>query len=491
MTRRYRHDPDGARLPVKIDTTSNGEFTPQPLKAYEEIALEAAQAAATENAARRGEGRRDYMVSASAVAATLLALNDQAQARGRTGGFYALSPETALDEAAAAEVVEGGEFVFDVQNHAVNPNGPWRERPGAEPYRALARKNSPHSAEPGEYDYLNYMDGEHYIKDVFLDSDTDVAAMSVHACDDLDEPLAIEDAAAIRTLADRLGQGRLLLHGKALPNFPGDLEKIVALKERWGVSAWKVYTQLGPEPGAPGYSLDDEAVMTPFIERSRALGVRIICAHKGLPFTPHNYAQSTARDVGAAARLYPDMQFLVYHAGYELGRSEGAFDPDHAEAGVDALVKSLIDNGIAPNTNVYAELGAIWRRTRSDPEEAAHCWGKLLKYVGEDNVLWGTDCTWAGSPQDQIQTFRAFQISEEFQERFGYPALTPALKAKILGLNAARVYGVEPPARQDLIARRRRERREEPDPSFVTHGPKTPAELAAMRAASPISPPKR
>jgi predicted TIM-barrel fold metal-dependent hydrolase len=483
MTRRYRHDPDGARLPVKIDTTSNGEFVPQPLKAYEEIALEAAQRAAGENAAHRGDSRRDYMVSHGAVAATLLALNDSAAARGRTGGFYDLDPATALDEAAAEAALGGGEFVFDVQNHAVNPNGAWRERPGGEAYRALARKNSPHAAEPGEYAYLDYMGGEHYIKDVFLDSDTDVAALSVHACDDDDEPLDIAEAASIRAMVERLGRGRVLLHGKALPNFAGDLDKLTELKDRWNVAAWKVYTQLGPEPGAPGYDLDDEAVMTPFVERSRALGVDIICTHKGLPFTPHNHAQSTARDVGGAARLYPDMKFLVYHAGYEIGRTEGAYDPKDAHLGIDALIKSLQDNGIGPGSNVYAELGAIWRRTRSDPEEAAHCWGKLLKYLGEDNVLWGTDCTWAGSPQDQIQSFRAFQISEDFQERYGYPALTPALKAKILGLNAARVYGIEAPVADDAVGRRRRDYRQEGDPSFVTHGPKTPGELAALRAA--------
>jgi len=39
-------------------------------------------------------------------------------------------------------------------------------------------------------------------------------------------------------------------------------------------------------------------------------------------------------------------------------------------------------------------------------------------------VLWGTDSIWYGSPQDQIQAFRAFEITPEFQERFGYPALT-------------------------------------------------------------------
>jgi hypothetical protein len=59
-------------------------------------------------------------------------------------------------------------------------------------------------------------------------------------------------------------------------------------------------------------------------------------------------------------------------------------------------------------------------------------------------VLWGTDSIWYGSPQDQIQAFRAFEISAEFQERYGYPKLTKELKAKVLGGNGARVYGVDP-----------------------------------------------
>ncbi len=81
----------------------------------------------------------------------------------------------------------------------------------------------------------------------------------------------------------------------------------------------------------------------------------------------------------------------------------------------------------------------------SKPHEAAHALGKLFKYVGQDNVLWGTDSIWYGSPQDQIQAFRAFQIAESLQEAQGYPAITDTLRAKVFGLNAARVYGVSVP----------------------------------------------
>jgi hypothetical protein len=41
----------------------------------------------------------------------------------------------------------------------------------------------------------------------------------------------------------------------------------------------------------------------------------------------------------------------------------------------------------------------------------AHLLDKLLRYVSEDNVLWGTDSIWYGSPQDQIQAFRRFKIA--------------------------------------------------------------------------------
>src|SRR6185503_15429126 len=76
------------------------------------------------------------------------------------------------------------------------------------------------------------------------------------------------------------------------------------------------------------------------------------------------------------------------------------------------------------------------------PDEAAHALGKLFKYCGEDNVLWGTDSIWYGSPQDQIQAFRSFQIAPELRDKHGYPEITAALRAKVFGQNAAKVYGL-------------------------------------------------
>jgi hypothetical protein len=109
--------------------------------------------------------------------------------------------------------------------------------------------------------------------------------------------------------------------------------------------------------------------------------------------------------------------------------------------------------------------------------------GKLLKYVGEDRVVWGTDSIWFGTPQDQIQALRTFQISEAFQEQYGYPALTDALKAKIFGLNSAELYGIDPiTGKCDVDAATVDAIRAGMTPAR-TYGPKTYAEAAAMIAA--------
>ncbi len=92
---------------------------------------------------------------------------------------------------------------------------------------------------------------------------------------------------------------------------------------------------------------------------------------------------------------------------------------------------------------MYAELGTTWFCVLKRPLEAAHVLGKLLLAVGENKVLWGTDGIWYGPAQPTIDAFRTFEIPSELCERHGYPELTPAIKAKILGGNAARVYGID------------------------------------------------
>jgi hypothetical protein len=177
--------------------------------------------------------------------------------------------------------------------------------------------------------------------------------------------------------------------------------------------------------------------------------------------------------------------------------------------GVNSLVWSLRKAGIGPNgtslrdgvpaTNVYSECGAVWPNLMTGRmEEAMHFWGKLLKYVGEDRLVWGTDCLWFGSAQPVIQAFRAFEISEEFQMTYGYPALTQARKEKILGQNAARLQNIRlatmgkpliSGCHQDYDTARAKVRQMDEewgprrDMLFATKGPRTRREFLQLRAS--------
>ncbi len=457
-------DPEGKRLPIKLDSASNGEFMPIPLDSVNRRANALAQDWAGRNAARRGLGRRAFMVSACGAASTLLAFNRANADAGRHGGYFELDQVAALDPEVAAAQLGGREFVFDVQGHFVGQHGLGRSGLGG---------------------------ADKFIKDIFLDSDTDMMVLSFIPSEREKELLTIQEADEVRRIVERMeGNHRLLIHGRVNPNQPGDLEGMDELAERWGVSAWKCYTQWGPQ--GRGFFLHDEQGLK-LIEKARALGVRNICVHKGLPFGRRSYAHSLASDIGPAARMFPDVNFLVYHSGFIAGQPEGPYDPARGE-GVDELIRSLEDNGIARNANVYAELGSTWRHALRDPDTAAHVVGKLVKHVGESNVLYGSDCIWYGSPQDQIQAFRSFQISPELQDRHGYAAMTPELRARILGLNACRPYGIEidevlQRARGDGIERRRAAYREHPDPHFLTFGPKTRREFLAnlkARGGAPV-----
>jgi predicted TIM-barrel fold metal-dependent hydrolase len=450
-------DPEGSRLPVKLDATSNGEFAPIALSKRNRIGNQLAQAQAALNAGRTGMKRRKFMLSACGAASTLLALNRVNAASRKAGGFFEISEDAALDLELAAAEVEGEEFIFDVQGHFVGEHGLGRVGLGS---------------------------AEDFIKDVFLDSDTDMMVLSYIPSRREKELLTIAEADGARQVVARMqGSHRLLIHGRVNPNQPGDLEDMDELAERWGVSAWKTYTQWGPN--GRGFFMHDEDTGIKLIERARALGVNNICIHKGIPFGSESYEHSLCTDIGMVAKRYPDVNFLIYHSGFIPRQPEGPYNPERGE-GIDELIRSVVENDAQKNGNVYAELGSTWRFLMRDPDSAAHTIGKLVKYIGEDNVLWGTDSIWYGSPQDQIQAFRTFQISEAWQEKYGYAAMTPRLRAKIFGLNATRPYGVEPEevlmrARSDEVYRQRQLYRRAPNPHYLTYGPKTRREFLRLK----------
>jgi predicted TIM-barrel fold metal-dependent hydrolase len=80
------------------------------------------------------------------------------------------------------------------------------------------------------------------------------------------------------------------------------------------------------------------------------------------------------------------------------------------------------------------------------PRFFAKVMGELLFWVGEDKMLFGSDYgIW--EPKWQIDGFLDWDYPDPDHEEFSdYPRLNAAGKRKILGLNAAKLYGIEVPA---------------------------------------------
>lgn len=281
-----------------------------------------------------------------------------------------------------------------------------------------------------------------------------------------------EEAADLRRDINAMdGVERVRFAPAIMPDDRIDLQ--LAAMDRWApdAAAWSLTPGWSPmEDG--GYWLDDKPSKQ-VIEHGLALHVPIFIVDKGMPLSDTTYSDPV--DVGRVANKYPDARFVVRHAAFEHGLGvsetsdsdpknpdadlgwgkgvgqwpEGPYDEDDADVqkkypltrGVNSLIKSLRDNGIEPNgKTVYVSLDEVWAHLITRPTEAAHVLGKLIKYVGEDNILFGTDSMYYGKPDPQLQKFREFQIPEDMQQRYGYPVLTMGIKSKILGLNAARLF---------------------------------------------------
>ena len=480
-------------LPIKFGPCSNGEYEPEPLQPVIRETIRRARQDCGRNARRIGLSRREFLLSLCGAATTLLALDactreaTREKSPGATpgGGYSSIPPEATHEPDAAREAIGGEEFVFDIQGHLLeydlNPilNGQdfWQRFP---------------QQGCGESDPRVCFSIDNFMELMFLRSDTSMLVLSALPIYPRGSPMSIEIMEETRRIAEGLCRDeRVLLHAQVLPNVGVLQDNLAAMEDvvdRYPIVAWKTFT-LFPDvddQSGNGWWLDDHERGVPrvgeeFIRKAIDLGRPTICAHKGFSRTSRF---GTPADVGRAAKEHRDANFVVYHSGFEAGIPEGPYTRTTKNVGINRLVTSMKEHGIGPNENVYAELGSTWWYVMKYPTQAAHVLGKLFKFVGQDNVVWGTDCLFYGSPQDQIQALRSFHISEEFQHRYGYPELTKELKAKILGLNGAKLYAVDPITTKCRFSRRELEEiRKHLPGKNRTLGPTSSAEVSALRNA--------
>ncbi len=468
---------------------------------------------------------------------------------GGQGGYAGVGTDPAIcfDPEMAGSAMMGNELVIDMQSHfatpETNPSGafflnlfvgqinntrfPWIVR-------------SPGATGTAQFDRMEY------INQILMGSPTTIGVLS-----GISYELGIDGSGgsgAVLTNEDLLGgadflagqyPGRILKHCMVMPNDRIQVQLEMMQRNAGSYHNWKTYPPW-QGTGTGGYWLN-EGVGPMMLQKGLDLNLPVFCIHKGFPLNGFSPEHCSAKDVGPAARMFPGIHFVIYHSGFEAGLAagessepgtmwsggmcgegslvgatwpEGPYDDQDPavmamyplDRGVNTLIKSLRDANIGPNgrdldnpsgpvtTNVYAECGGVWPALMTGrKEEAMHYWGKLLKHIGEDRIVWGTDCLWFGSPTPLIQAFRCFEISQEFQDKYGYPALTQARKEKILGQNAARLQNIHPDVdikgcHSDIVGMAhlnlQRELDEEFGPRrdmmFDVYGPKTRREFLSL-----------
>ena len=240
---------------------------------------------------------------------------------------------------------------------------------------------------------------------------------------------------------------------------PGNLWYLQEQIDQFGVDSWKGYQHPvakrddDPDTTFEYWTFDDEELAFPTFAFIRDAyrkyghakpGLNCVNVHKGLG----DYASPT--DIPAAAAAFPELNFVIFHCCFRPACFNYEALQDVKSGRLRDGVPDIKDTTefaqlCSPYPNVYAEIGNIFASSVvTFPTVCAHLIGILFKYFGADRILWGTDSTFYGSPQWQIEAFWRLQIPEAFRERFGYPEITDEMKRKVLGLNSARLYGLAP-----------------------------------------------
>jgi predicted TIM-barrel fold metal-dependent hydrolase len=391
-------------------------------------------------APRLGLDRRQFLRTSCGMAAAFLAMNDV------FGRLFAIDRAEAAEPAAAAERTNSlaGQFIFDDQVHFV------RDDYQGERILRLAKYASEHWNPDMLKDAgltLARYKFDNFVKEIYLDSDTKIGLLSGAPFDDPALWFLINGIA---------GSRRLLAHSLITPGQPGWMEEVDRCIAEVKPDSWKGYT-IG-DPSAPPnnkypWRLDDEKLMYPFYEKAVKAGITTICIHKGL--LPKDYETSAANswqyatvdDVPKAAKDWPQLSFVIYHAAKQ------AFlvppDDELAEFEKTGYIRWVSDLAAIPQkygvSNVYGEIGSAFANSAvANPRCAAAMMGTLIKGMGSDHVVWGTDSVWYGSPQWQIEAMRRLEIPEDMQKKYGFKPLGAAdgpVKNAILGENGLRIFG--------------------------------------------------
>lgn len=206
------------------------------------------------------------------------------------------------------------------------------------------------------------------------------------------------------------------------------LEDIAYQVETYGCRGMKLYTAEW-KGESRGWKLSDPAAYRCY-EQCEKLGIKNLHIHKGPTITPLDKDAFDVMDVDHAATDFPNLNFIVEHVG--LPR-------------LDEFCWIAVQE-----QNVYGGLAVVMPFMHARPGYFAEVLGELLFWLGEDRLLFGSDyAIW--SPGWLIEKFASLDLPDAVKEERGIN-LTPEVKAKILGLNAARLYDLDVEATKKKLA---------------------------------------
>src|SRR5947208_2935066 len=438
------------RGPIPTQIVSNGEYNPLP-QTQEQRKVEArVTQLASDLAPKHGLSRRKFLATSAGMAAAFIAMNDVFGPIFEVSRAEAAMPGVADLRAQALS----GQFIVDCQTHFVRDDV---KQEGLLDLAKYAKTNwNPKLWGESKLERYKF---ENYVKEIFVDSDTKVALLSGAPFDDSSWDLLSNDQiVAARTSINKFaGSRRLLGHSVFTPKKQGWMDEVDRVIAQLKPDSWKGYTigdPLFPSKLESYWWLDDEKLVYPFYEKAVKSGINTICIHKGL--LPADYETSwpkvweyaTVRDLGKAAKDWPKLNFMIYHGA--LHNFLETPDASLAEFEQTGKIKWASDLAEIPSKygvkNVYGEIGTAFATCAvSNPRFAAAFIGTLVRGLGPDRVLWGTDSVWYGSPQWQIEAMRRLAIPAEMQKKHSFKALGAAdgrTKTAIFSGNASRLYNI-------------------------------------------------
>lgn len=439
--------------PIPTQVVSSDEFYPDPQNPQQKDVESRLLAMADDLGRRHGMDRRRFFQTAAGMAASFVAMNEV------YGPLFAASFTEAATPEMAQERADGlkGQFIMDMHTHFLRDD---TRLDSFVNMRTAVGKSGWNKALAEKAQTIEDLKFANYVKEIFLDSDTKVALISSAPSDiPQDWFLTNEQMAAARDKVNKdAGARRLLSHVIFTPGQPGWLDQLdagLALKPE-SVKGYTVGDNTHKDISRYPWRMDDEKVAYKGYEKMVKAGIKNVCVHKGL-FSPGVEKQfpnlrgyADAVDVGQAAKDWPQLNFIIYHAAYRhVGGDPKVALAEFNRTGRIAWTSDLADipeqYGV---TNVYGDVGQLFATTLvAEPNVCAALMGILIRGLGVDRVCWGTDAVWTGSPQWQIEGFRRLEIPEAMRKQHGFKPLgeaTGPVKTAIFGSNNARLYNVDP-----------------------------------------------